>query len=63
MVDEPPGKLRAVEFDCHQGLQSVRVVLEMEYQPALFSADRAWAEGLVGRQKVIGVRKPTSGGY
>ena len=61
MLDEPPGKLRAVEFDCHT--QSQRVVLELEYQPSLFSSDRLWAEGLVGQQKVIGVRAPASGNY
>jgi hypothetical protein len=63
MVDEPPGKLHAVEFDCHQNTQSVRVVLELDYQPSLFSADRVWSEGLVGQQKVIGVRAPASGSY
>lgn len=62
MLDEPPGKLRGVEFDCHQGSGPVRIVLELEYNPALFSADRTWAEGLVGRQKVVGVRKPAGGG-
>lgn len=61
MVDEPPGKLRAVEFDCHQRPQSVHVMLELEYQPALFSADRLWPEDLIGQQKVIGVRE-TAGG-
>lgn len=61
MVDEPPGKLRAVEFECRQGGQSVRVVLELEYHPALFSVDRTWTEALVGQQKVIDVRKPASG--
>lgn len=63
MVDEPPGKLRAVEFECRQGLLPVRVVLDLDYQPALFSPDRVWGEGLVGQQKVIGVRAPANGGY
>lgn len=63
MVDEPPGKLRAVEFVCHQDLHAVRVVLELEYHPALFSADRVWTEALVGQQKITGVQKPASGGF
>lgn len=63
MVDEPPGKLRAVEFDCHQAHRPVRVVLELQYSAALFSSDRSWGEGLVGQQTVIGVRKPGSGAY
>ena len=63
MVDEPPGKLRAVELDCHQGDQTLRMVLELEYQPKLFSADRTWDEALVGQQKVVGVRGPAGGGY
>lgn len=61
MVDEPPGKLRAVEFDCHQDHR--RVVLELQYTPALFSTERSWGAGLVGQQKVVGVREPGSGGY
>lgn len=63
MVDEPPGKLRAVEIDCHQGDRTVRVVLELEYKPALFSVDRVWEEKVVGQQKVIAVRAPADGGY
>ena len=63
MVDEPPGKLRAVEFDCYQDQRSVRVVLELQYTPALFSSERSWAAGLVGQQKVVSVREPGSGGY
>ncbi|MBI3431962.1 MAG: hypothetical protein HY018_07125 [Hydrogenophilales bacterium] len=63
MVDEPPGKLRAVEVGCHQGDRTVRMVLQLEYRPELFSADRAWDEKLVGRQKVIAVRGPADGGH
>lgn len=63
MVDEPPGKLRAVEFDCHQGHQTMRVVLELHYHHELFSSDRSWGEELVGQQKVVGVRKLASEGY
>ncbi len=58
MMDEPPGKLRAVGLDCHQGDQALHVVLELAYQPTLFSIDRKWDEGLVGAQKVVGVREP-----
>jgi hypothetical protein len=63
MLDEPPGKLRAVEFECRQSSQPVRVVLDLDCQPALFSPDRVWEEGLVGQQKVIGVRAPANGSY
>jgi hypothetical protein len=63
MVDEPPGKLRAVELDCREGGRTVRVVLELEYVPKLFSASRTWDQGLVASQKVIGVREPARGGY
>ncbi len=63
MMDEPPGKLRALEFECHERPWSGRVVLELEYNPAFFSSDRSWAEEVVSQQKVVGVRKPASGGY
>jgi hypothetical protein len=63
MVDEPPGKLQAVEFECRQNANAGRVVLELEYHPALFSAARAWTEETVAKQKVIAVRRPTRGGH
>lgn len=61
MVDEPPGKLRALEFECRQGAVATRYLLEFEYHAGLFSAQRDWAESLVGRQKVTGVGKPVGG--
>jgi hypothetical protein len=63
MVDEPPGKLRALEFDCQRDGRVVRTVLELAYQPTLFSVDRTWDEELVGRQRIVGVREPGGVGY
>ncbi|QVQ26397.1 hypothetical protein [Achromobacter deleyi] len=56
MVDEPPGKLRAVELDCAARIPVSRYVLEFDYRPALFSAQRDWPESLVGAQTVTAVR-------
>ena len=61
MIDEPPGKLRALEFDCREG-KVRRVVIEIEYGPDLFSTTRSWPEELVGRQTVTGVHVPAAGG-
>jgi hypothetical protein len=61
MIDEPPGKLRALEFDCRKGTAR-RVVIEIEYGPDLFSATRSWPEELVGSRIVTGVRAPATGG-
>ncbi|MDI1450917.1 hypothetical protein [Polyangium sp. 6x1] len=55
MRDEPPGKLRGVEFGCHQGDSAKRVVLEFEYHTGLFSAERTWALEIVKAQRVIRV--------
>lgn len=63
MVDEPPGKLRAVEFVCRHGASPFRVVLELQYSSGLFSSARSWSEELVGKQKVVEVREPGRGGY
>ena len=56
MVDEPPGKLRGVEFVCQEEGQPRRVLLEIEYHPGLFSSERSWDSTLVRDQKVVGVR-------
>jgi len=61
-IDEPPGKLRALEFECRDPAPR-RVVIEIAYRPELFSAARSWAEDLVRRQVVIGVRRPGEGGH
>ncbi|TKD03553.1 hypothetical protein [Polyangium fumosum] len=59
MQDEPPGKLRGVEFDCHESEPARRVVLEFEYHTALFSEERAWGSEFVKAQRVIRVLEST----
>ncbi|AVJ29737.1 hypothetical protein [Achromobacter spanius] len=56
MVDEPPGKLRAIELDCVARVPVSRFVLEFDYRPDLFSAARHWPEALVGAQRITAVR-------
>jgi hypothetical protein len=55
-VDEPPGKLRAVEFLCRAADPPARVVLEFDYSSELFSDRRQWPEALVGPRIVTAVR-------
>ncbi len=43
MIDEPPGKLRAVEFVSRRGGQPRKVTLRLKYTIKLFSAERAWS--------------------
>jgi hypothetical protein len=52
LVDEPPGKLRAVELECRTSVPPRRVVLELRYHPGLFSPTRAWTRELVEAQVV-----------
>jgi len=59
MHDEPPGKLRNVEFDCRQSEPARRVILEFEYHTGLFSEERAWGNELVKAQRVIRVLEST----
>jgi len=59
MHDEPPGKLRSVEFDCRQSEPARRVILEFEYHIGLFSEERAWGNELVKAQRVIRVLEST----
>ena len=59
LVDEPPGKLRAIEFFCHQGGRPRRVVLEIQPHSDLFSAERSWDQTLVEAQKVLNVHRTT----
>lgn len=56
MVDEPPGKLRGVEFVCQEEGKPRRVLLEIEYHLGLFSSERSWDSAVVRDQKVVGVR-------
>jgi hypothetical protein len=59
MSDEPPGKLRGVEFECHRRDPAGRVALELEVHAGLFSAERSWASELVKAQKVVRVLDST----
>jgi hypothetical protein len=54
-IDEPPGKLRAVEFDCRRCEPQVRVVLEFDYHIGLFSMEREWNADAVTSQIVTRV--------
>lgn len=56
MVDEPPGKLRGVEFVCQEEGKRRRVLLEIEYHPGLFSSERSWDSAVVLDQTVMEVR-------
>ncbi len=58
MVDEPPGKLRAVEFNCREGDRARRVRLEVQYSSGLFSKDRSWDQAVVEAQPVTKVHEP-----
>ncbi len=56
MVDEPPGKLRGVEFVCQEEGKPRRVLVEIEYHSGLFSSERSWERKTVEKQRVIKVR-------
>jgi hypothetical protein len=56
LVDEPPGKLRAVRFVCNSSTPPNRVLLEVEYRIELFSKSRTWPRALVEAQKVVAVK-------
>jgi hypothetical protein len=55
LMDEPPGKLRALEFVCHQAAPPRKVRVEIAYDSSLFSATRDWASALVLRRTVTRV--------
>jgi len=55
LLDDPPGRLRAVEFECREDGQPKPVVLEIDSGPGLFSEERAWPQTLVEKQKVVAV--------
>jgi len=55
LVDEPPGKLRAVEFVCHSVVPPRKLRLEIAYDSSLFSAARDWARDVVLGRTVIRV--------
>ena len=54
-LDEPPGKLRALEFVCHRVAPPRKVRLQIAYDPSLFSELRGWARSLVEAQPVTDV--------
>ncbi len=55
--DEPPGKLRTVEFVCRSQQPPARVTLELAYRDELFSTERRWPRALVEAQTVAGVQR------
>lgn len=55
LLDEPPGKLRALEFVCHLAPQPRKLRLQIAYDPSLFSESRGWARSLVEAQSVTDV--------
>ena len=59
LLDEPPGKLRAVRFLCRDVEPPRQVVLEIEYAPGSFSTARSWAQELVRKLKVVKVHEST----
>jgi hypothetical protein len=58
MIDEPPGKLRAIEFPCHAIAGGSKVVVEFDYDSSLFSSARSWPQTLVEGRTVSRVRSP-----
>ncbi len=54
--DEPPGKLRTVEFVCRSLQPAARVTLELAYRDELFSIERRWPRALVEAQTVVRVQ-------
>jgi len=59
LVDDPPGRLRAVEFERREGGKPTPVVLEIASGPDLFSEERTWSQTLVEKQRVVGVHSST----
>jgi hypothetical protein len=55
MIDEPPGKLRAVAFTCRDPAGDSKVELTFDYDASLFSSTRSWPRALVERRLVSGV--------
>ncbi len=54
-IDEPPGKLCAVEIIDEKHGDKQKIVLEIAYNARLFSIDRNWQFDLVKKQKVVNV--------
>ena len=57
MVDEPPGKLRQLEFVCRTGTPPRKVVVSIEYDSRLFSARREWPRPLVESSRITAVKE------
>ena len=56
-IDEPPGKLRAVEITCEMNNTKQKIVLEIDYDTGLFSIERDWPFDLLRKQKVVKVHQ------
>jgi hypothetical protein len=52
MIDEPPGKLQAVEFLCHDARGMRKIVLKFDHDASLFSLTRSWPRAFVAGRKV-----------
>lgn len=61
LIDEPPGRLRAIEIACRAPEAAGRLLLDVAGDVALFSEDRAWLEADVLKLKVIRVAKADEG--
>ena len=59
LVDDPPGKLRAVSLTCPGKGKREKVTLEFAWQPELFSRERTWDRATVESQKVTEVHRET----
>ncbi len=58
-VDEPPGKLRELVFDCKTEVPPRRVAITIEYDSKHFSAQRSWPRAVVEGSKITAVRDDT----
>jgi hypothetical protein len=56
MIDEPPGKLRAVAFTCRDPVGDSKVELAFDYDASLFSSTRSWPRAVVEQRQVSSVR-------
>lgn len=59
LLDEPPGRLRALRFLCRDVEPPRQVVLEIEYASGSFSAARSWPREFVEKLKVVQVHEST----
>ncbi len=57
-VDDPPGKLQAVEFKVKRKEKILRIEVQLKYTLELFSAERKWDMKVVRRATVLKVDPP-----